>query len=508
MASIDLAKALDLKRAVTNLRTEIVGDWYQDPWGWPELGYLLRHSDLVFQHVGAKGSLQQALIDVPKENWGVRPAVVLDTLDRVTYQALVDRASVHLIGDMSPNVFGWRLPPNNPESGRYSHNDNQWNGYRRHISLLASLNQVALRTDIVSCFGSISIPRLQDAIHDRCPSNELTRRLCDLVEGFAAVPGRPGLPQRSFASAVLANMFMTPLDDVLSHHAMPAPRVLSGDARYSACARWMDDMWLFCREPSGARRAQSDLQSEARSIGLHLNSAKTDVLEGDDVAQQAKEIEHSAVDEAIANDDFAPLGELIERILRVPERASRTSTRFACQRMRVYQQYERVDDLLVNAERMPHVADVLSRLFKEAYEWRSLQDWFLGYASSDWASYEWAVAYLARIFPSSPAPKKEVREFFIRTVRDANTSLPLLAVSSQRIARWDKTEARAAFRDCFSRLISPHARRVVALCALEAKESRSLVRSWLKVDQENAITLQMLENFSWTCPKVQKDFLR
>ena len=64
--------------------------------------------------------------DVPKENWGSRPAVVLDLMDRLVYQALVDRVSVRLIGGLDPNVYGWRLPALNLKIGVYSHNKRQW----------------------------------------------------------------------------------------------------------------------------------------------------------------------------------------------------------------------------------------------------------------------------------------------------------------------------------------------------------------------------------------------
>src|SRR5450759_2270752 len=294
MAKIDWAKALDLEQAVTNLKVEAVGDWHQDPWGWPELHFLLKKQpDFVYQHAGASGSLEPALIDVPKENWGTRPAVVLDITERLTYQALVDQASLKLIGQLSPNVFGWRLPPVAPTAGIYSHNNNQWDGYRRHMLLLAGLHGVALRTDLVSCFASVPIDSLQESIHDHCGSNSVTKSLCDLVQNFSSVPNRSGLPQRSLASSVLANMYLMPLDDVLRHHSRPLPVRIGSKVSYHCCARWMDDMWLFGNDPAVARRAQVSLQDAAQSIGLHLNYAKTDVLEGDEVLEAVLEMEHS-----------------------------------------------------------------------------------------------------------------------------------------------------------------------------------------------------------------------
>ena len=72
----------------------------------------------------------------------------------------------------------------------------------------------------------------------------------------------------------------------------------------------MDDIWLFGYDPAA-------------------------VLEGKAVAEQAREVEHSAVDDALAGDpDFGPLEALIDKIIDKPEKASRTSMKFAAVRMR------------------------------------------------------------------------------------------------------------------------------------------------------------------------------
>ena len=490
----------------------MVGDWHQDPWGWPELGYLLKKEpELAYSHCDASGTLRPALIDVPKENWGTRPAVVLDIKDRLVYQALVDRLSVQLIGDMSPNAFGWRLPPVSPSSGEYSHNNKQWDGYRDHLSLLASFHEVALATDLVSFFASIPPDGVQEVIQDRCPTSAVSKRLCGMVEGFASVPGRSGLAQRSTASAVLANMYLFPLDDVLRHHASPLMVFSKTKIQYHSFARWMDDVWLFTKDAASARLAQMELQSAAQSLGLNLNSAKTDVYEGPDVAAHALQVEHSAVDGGIAeglvgSPDFGPLEELIDRLLEHPEKASRTSLKFATQRMREHGHLTRVQELALAANRMPHAADALFRLFKLAFTHDSMQDWYLEYANSAWATHEWSVAQLGRIFPSGKRVRKPLREYFATAVRDANTSLPMLSVASQRLASWDAAEARDASRDAFNRASSPHARRVLALTALAAGETRTRIRKWLAVDPENDVTLKMLESYGFASPKITADF--
>ncbi len=373
---------------------------------------------------------------------------------------------------------------------------------------LADLYSVALKTDLVSFFASIPVALVQEAIQDRCPYNDITKRLCDMIAAFGAIPNRSGLMQRSTASAVIANMYLTPLDDVLKHHSKAMMTLSSSKVHHRSFARWMDDIWLFGYDAGAARQAQMDLQAAALSIGLNLNYAKTDVLEGSEVATQAKEIEHSAVDDALDSDtpDFGPLEALIDKIINNPEKANRTSIKFAAMRMRKHGSRYRAQELINTAQRMPHAADAWARLFKGIFKNNSLQDWYLEYVNSNWATHEWAVAHFGRMFPSSIKPRKPLRDYFEQSIRDANTGLPLLAVAAQRMSEWDRDEARDAYREGYRRSATPHARRVLALAALRAGESRTTVKAWLSMDVENAPTLAMLESYGWNGPKVQADF--
>ena len=204
----------------------------------------------------------------PEENWGTRPAVILDIEDRLIYHALTDALSVKLIGSMSADVYGWRLSAVDPSPGVYSHNNKQWDGYRSHLMLLADVYTIALKTDLVSFFASIPVTLAQESIQDRCPQNGITKRLCDMVGAFDAIPNRSGLVQRSTASAVIANMYVSPLDDVLKHHSAVLPKPFNRKVDHRSFARWMDDIWLFGHDPAAARRAQMELQAAAQSLVL------------------------------------------------------------------------------------------------------------------------------------------------------------------------------------------------------------------------------------------------
>ncbi|TLH48535.1 hypothetical protein C1S80_30035 [Mycolicibacterium aubagnense] len=514
VAGIDWSKALDFEKAVSNVRSEFVGDWHRDPWGWPEIDYIASTAqELLVEHLKSNRIGRAALIDVPKENWGVRPAVVLNIVDRLVYQALVDRVSVDLIGDLSPSVYGWRLPPGSTERGGYSQNSLQWDAYRDHLSGAAGFFEVGLRTDLVSCFASMPVDLVLSAIDERVAQGAVSRRLLSLIDGMSKMPGRSGLPQRSLASAVVANMYLQPLDDVLEQYSHDVPSLdLLGSKRKSprrSWTRWMDDVWLFGGDASDLRRAQLELQSVARSIGMNINSAKTEVLDGEDLYEAALQIEHSAVDDALLTDkDAKPLEELVDRLLDDPARAPRTSLKFAALRMRKHNSHYRIQEFAQLAHQMPHAADALTPLFKLTFTQSSLQDWFLDYAKSGWGSLQWSVAQYLHLFPSESRPRKALRDYVTTLIADSDTSISLLAVAAQRLCAWDPQAARAALRQVAVRTDHPQSRRIVALACLAADERRTTVRKWLAHDDDNRVTLDMLESRKFATPEVNKAYAR
>ena len=118
-------------------------------------------------------------VDVPKENYVTRPALILDPLDRLIYQALVDQMSKKLIGDMSSFAYGWRLSRKSPESGNYLNNSNEWDRYRERLVAFAKHFPYGLTTDVVSCFASISIDTLMEDLHSVQKPNKVIERLED-----------------------------------------------------------------------------------------------------------------------------------------------------------------------------------------------------------------------------------------------------------------------------------------------------------------------------------------
>jgi reverse transcriptase-like protein len=493
--AMDWLNALDFGQALSNVRKDLVGDWYKDPWNWPEYDAL--DSDdwrVLVRRARADGVRRVSKIDVPKENFAFRPAMVLEAVDRVLYQALADRQSKSLIGDLDPWVFGWRLPRTDPTSGRYSPNGTEWKLYRNSLSGIVVRNSVGLKTDLVSCFASISVERVIEDVERKAGRGEVTARLANMLTNFDGIQGRRGLPQRSKASATLANMYLQRIDRILrDHEESPFDGTLASFFQSGGVTRWMDDIWVFGPGRGDLRSVQRDIQRAARDAGLEIHMGKTDVLEGDDLVDAALSIQHSAVDDALDGDtpDVAPLEELIDKIIEDPEQSDRSSIHFVLKRMRDHKLGSRRDKLIDVAGRMPHGADHLARVFRDFRWWQDLQEWYLEYERSPW-SIEWSVASLGSMFPSRGGVSSSIHDRMAELVIE-RPSLPLFALAAQRLASWLPDKAKDVFRAVSAKADHPHERRILGLAALLASDERSFVREMLREYEENAVVLEMIE---------------
>jgi len=484
----------------------MIGDWYRDPWGWPEIDWAAtRDQTLLLERLNGSGAHGVATIDVPKENYSIRPAVVLDPLDRLVYQCLVDVHSSKLIGDLDPHVFGWRLRTKDPEPGIYSPNNKQWEFYRGHLGLLAAWFECGLKTDVVACFASLNVEAVIEGVYERAGSGVVSRRLEGMLKSWSRVADRSGLPQRSLPSAVLANMLLRGIDDRLLFHSVGVE--IFGH-RMRSFARWMDDIWIFGHDPGELRKAQIEIQSGLRTMGLHINTGKTKLLEGDDLVSEALNIEHSAVDSALDQEpkDVEPLAQLIERVMTEKEEASRTSVRFATDRMRAHAQFQYVAPFMEQAHRFPHAADALARLFRDAGRAAQMEDWYVDYLAGPWGTIDWAAAQFATMFSSAHSAGRDVRAALTERLSRGNAPLPMVAVAAQRLAAWSPADARVVIGDAANRSTDALRRRVLALAGLHAGCRRTEVRRWLREHEENAATLALLENASFTALPLKSDF--
>src|SRR3981189_3380585 len=99
---IDWLEVVDVEQAIKTCRKDIFGDWHRDPWNWPELEWMIKDGNnlrFLTDRLKSDRIYQSSAVDVAKENFATRPALVFDIVDRLAYECLVARHSTRLVGD-------------------------------------------------------------------------------------------------------------------------------------------------------------------------------------------------------------------------------------------------------------------------------------------------------------------------------------------------------------------------------------------------------------------------
>jgi hypothetical protein len=502
MTSFDWLKVVDAKRALRNVRLDMVGDWYLDPWEWPETAWVVdKEPQHLVDRLNETGARPALPIDVLKENFAVRPAVVLDPIDRLAYQALVDRVSLKAIGNMRSWAYGWRLPRKSPNSGEYMKNATEWEYYRHRLTMLSGQHLHGLTTDITSFFASIDTMRLLDDLRSQVGADVVVDRIRTFLEGLATIPSRSGLPQRCAASSSLAQFYLIPLDDLLQQLAPTSPL-----HKHPAVARWMDDVWLFNDDQMALRIAQLAIQQLLHRRGLMMNGGKTDIYSGTALVRQAAAIEHSAVDQALAAQppNLIPLQVLVEMLCNDPEASSRTSVRFAATRISAAKAYTLVDSLADVALRCPQGADHLARLLRESGRWQALGDWYVESCRKYGEALAWPLYHLGMMFPTAGTPPASLVAYWLASLSAGELPVIMVPLAVQRLAAWDTDQARAAIQSAATRPAYRHPLVLRALaiggrtCNLAATDSKQI----LKQVPETNLFLSYMEARSMKAPKV------
>ena len=507
---------IDLEAGAHLLRAEMYGDWYRDPWAWPELEPanikdLDIEEDLGVRATSGEYHLTHSprfhVIEVPKSWLGVRPAVVLDPLSRLLYGSAVLSGLDVFCRSLPEWVCGWR----SRESGTVERNSEEW---QRYVADLPERGEggMGLQSDITSFFASVSPQRLRPIVVDSLGRVAATNVIMDVVEGHDSLLTRNGLPQRSYASAILANAYLRPIDDVLAA-ALPNDGV-------KAVRRWMDDISAEGSEDV-LYKLLMQLQDSARQIGLELNSAKTHLLDVDRSSESLhlddlREIEvplhmlRAGYDEVPEPEfDTEVLRTLEEQCLMTPQRVPRTILRAVLASLSKYGEFSRLNQWLQRAHYLPHVADSLGRYLRSAGEVdpdlvEEIAAWFRTFESSPWNALDWVSAQAALAFSSSNLPS-DVRVVLVRWLRDS-MNLQKVSISCQKLAVTDPTLCRTLIRARVDHTDDPQIIRAFALGGLAAGETTETVKALLMRDHHNHLLLRWLDKHGWRAPSAAIDF--
>ncbi|MGV0797173.1 RNA-directed DNA polymerase [Mycolicibacterium elephantis] len=510
---------LDLEQARQLSAMEIYGDWYRDPWGWPEvltpsfIAKIDAEAHLGIDRKGVQTSLDPFFhrMEVPKSFLGVRPAVVQDPMSRLAYNAAVLKGVGKLHADLQPWVFGWRL-----RDGKVSKNKPEWSAYVESLPA-ENADGHGLVTDITSFFASIDVVRLLEIVGAAAGKTVPREIIAVVVDTHSKMLGRSGLPQRSFASAILANCYLQPIDDALN--------AASTNWDILRVRRWMDDI-------SAEGHADAlyglllDLQDRARQTGLELNSAKTHLTGASETARdlrsetlntievefrKMKLSEYSDEEVEVAVNDNV-LVDLEREILNEPDAFGRPVIRSVLHSLTKYELFDNSLEWRTIAHRVPHVADNLGRYLRGAMdnddEWFGSEvsecaEWFMNYVGSTYGRQNWVTSQFALAFDDDNSPR--IKEVLVRWL-DSSLDLQQVAIAAERLGAMDPSYARYVMTARADGTSDPLLLRIFALGLLRARADRATVSAILERDKRNALLAHYLEVRSWEPPPVSVDF--
>ncbi len=275
---IDLtALELDWKLALKRYKNDIHDDFWPDPLGCADL--FASMDDTVLRLEKAADSfipLPAVDLYIPKSNYTLRHAVQMRPIDRIVYQALVDKLAPLVDAKLSPSSYGYRLrSPDSPWMflRQFPAQWNKFNGDVRDL-LVKEPASWLVKTDITSYFSNLRFRTLSDRLRgilvgEMTPSIDATlKSLFDCLKVWAP-QGDVGLPQNMAPSSFLGNVFLDSIDKKMERMGF-------------TCFRWVDDFKIVAPDEATARRAMIALIDELRNIGLDVNASKTVIVGPDD----------------------------------------------------------------------------------------------------------------------------------------------------------------------------------------------------------------------------------
>jgi len=262
---------MNVQLAKQNVIWDIEQDWFSDPWNWPE--FQLLTSDMISERLANDNCGWTLALDVPKSTDGVRPAIILDPIDRVSYQCLADELSVVASAALPEWVYGWRVKRNSAVKGIYEDNGKEWKKFKRRISSLSIDFDYVLRVDVRSFFEMVDTDSLVSDLGRKYKKKDTLERLRCYFEEWRTRPNGNGLPQRSLASSLLAHVPLRALDSFLSQQSndLGTQKVVP--------LRWMDDIWLFGDSENSLRSISKEIEATLSWKGLGLNPNKSVLTE-------------------------------------------------------------------------------------------------------------------------------------------------------------------------------------------------------------------------------------
>lgn len=244
---------------------------------WPEIrpklvGDILQCNDLP-NHV--------EIVDLPKDELSVRPLARLKIDLRITYEASVFSLTSEIDQLLHSSVFSFRL---HSWMGLFRNPIKSWVNMRRYARRLQRKfpNLFLASTDIASFYENIDIDQLARDLKITTGPYWAHNYIEQFLRGFNTDANARGIPQGTNASAVLANLYLVQIDDLLTRNQL----------RY---VRYSDDFYIFGDSFLQLRDALLSITVALRSRNLSISRPKTHIYKPDSFKEWEDDLKKDAL---------------------------------------------------------------------------------------------------------------------------------------------------------------------------------------------------------------------
>ncbi|WP_432014703.1 reverse transcriptase domain-containing protein [Streptomyces cucumeris] len=224
------------------------------------------------------------VIDLPKNSVAVRPIARLTVHDRLVYDTLVFSIAELVDSQLHSSVHSARWGDNGKSF--WSPINNWVSMQKRGVGMLLTAPYRLARTDVVSFYEHIDVDTLAIDIQSAGATPWVTQHLIKYLRMFQSSSHAWGVPQGPDSSAILANLYLLPVDEFVH-------RIGLDYLRYS------DDMMLFDTERESLRNALLEINAILRSRRLTMSTTKTHIYEPAQALSQLESLEKDAINYGI-----------------------------------------------------------------------------------------------------------------------------------------------------------------------------------------------------------------
>lgn len=290
-------------------------------------------------------------VEAPKDELAIRPGSILDPMDWIVYHAAIARIADAADLTLGTNVYSSRVDRQSnkrltrPFAKQYA----AWQRKSRNL-LESGKYSYLLTTDIVAYYEHVDIDKLHKVVKP-IDAGAISWPIINTMLRDWQKDIR-GIPQGPEASAILGNLYLTPIDSMLA--GRPGVEFL----------RYMDDIRVFSNDRSELVRTAWEMQRVARALGLDLKTSKTDIKPA---SEAVATITNSDMDIATYLMDVDQpqarrvLRKMVRTAIRRAHEPDRRSFEFGLRRLSTLGDANLLGEVLTNLDRLAASGPVIAK---------------------------------------------------------------------------------------------------------------------------------------------------